>query len=84
MHHHGFKSGPCNYFILKIDISKFDGNDPITQIFNMEQFFDLHQLPTLQKVTISSLYLEPDQFVWYQWSCDSKKDSIISSSIFME
>ena len=45
--------------------------------FQMEQFFDLHQVPTLQKVTIASLYLEPDQFVWYQWLCDRKNDPII-------
>ena len=48
----------------------------------MEGFFDLHQVPTMQKVTIASLYLEPDQFVWYQWICDRKKESIISWSIF--
>ena len=50
----------------------------------MEQFFDLHQVPTMQKLTISSLYLEPDQFVWYQWLCDCKKESIISWSIFIK
>ena len=50
--------------------------------FQMEQLFDLQQVPTLQKVTIASLYLEPDQFVWYQWLCDTKNDSIISWSIF--
>ena len=63
---------------------KFDGKDPITWIFQMEQFFDLSQVPTLQKVTITSLYLEPDQFVWYQLLCDCKKDSIIYFSIFTE
>ena len=63
---------------------KFDGKDPIMWIFQMEKFFDLHQVPTLQKVTIASLYLELDQFVWYQWLCDRKKDSIISWSIFTE
>ena len=36
----------------------------------------------MQKVIIASLYLEPDQFVWYQWICEPKKDSIISWSIF--
>ena len=41
-------------------------------------------MPTLQKVTIASLYLEADQFVWYQWRCDRKNDSIISWSIFKE
>ena len=50
----------------------------------MDQFFDLHQVPTFQNVTIASLYLELDQFVWYQWLCDRKNDSIISWSIFIE
>ena len=62
----------------------FDGKDPITWIFQMEQFFDLHQVPTMQKVTIASLYLEIDHFVWYQWICDHKKEYIISWSIFTE
>jgi hypothetical protein len=48
----------------------------------MEQLFDLHQMRSLQKVTLASLYLEPDQFIWYQWLCEQKKDSIISWSIF--
>jgi hypothetical protein len=47
----------------------------------MEQFFDLHQVPNLQKVTIASLYLESEQFVWYQWLCEQKKDIIISWSL---
>ena len=38
----------------------------------------------MQKITIASLYLDPDQFVWYQWLCDCKKYSIISWSIFTE
>jgi hypothetical protein len=50
----------------------------------MEQFFDLHQVPNLQKVIIASLYLEPEQFVWYEWICEQKKDAIISWSIFMK
>ena len=62
----------------------FYGKDPIMLIFQMEQLFDLHQVPTMKKVTISSLYLEPDQFVWYQWIFYRKKDSIISWFIFAE
>jgi hypothetical protein len=50
----------------------------------MEQYFDLHQVPSLQKVPIASLYLENDQFVWYQWLCERKKNYIISWSIFMD
>ena len=70
--------------LLKIDMRKFDGKDPITWIFQMEHFFDLHQVPTSEKVTIASLYLEPEQVVWYQCLCERKKGSIISWSIFTE
>ena len=55
----------------KVESSKVNGKeslmekDPITYIFQMDQFFDIHQVPTLQKVTIASLYIEPGQFVWY-------------------
>jgi hypothetical protein len=51
--------------VPNIDMRKFDGKDPITWILQMEQFFDLHNVPHTQKVRISSLYLEPNQFVWY-------------------
>ena len=34
-----------------------------------------------EKVTIASLYLEPDQFLWYQWICDCKKESIFTEEL---
>jgi hypothetical protein len=36
--------------IPKIDMRKFDGKDPIRWILQMEQFFDLHNVPHTQKV----------------------------------
>ena len=66
-------SGPRNYHIPKIGMRKFDGKDALTWICQMEHFFDLHQLLSQQKVTIASLYLEPQQFVWYQFLCDRKR-----------
>lgn len=60
----------------------FDGNDHIIWIFQMNKFFDLHQASTLQNVAIASLYLDPNQFVWYQWIYDWKKDFTIFWSIF--
>ena len=36
--------------IPKIDMRKFDGKDPITWIVQIEQFFDLHNVPHTQKV----------------------------------
>jgi hypothetical protein len=40
--------------VPKIDMRKFDGKDPITWILQMEQLFDLHNVPHTQKVRISS------------------------------
>jgi inhibitor of KinA sporulation pathway (predicted exonuclease) len=36
--------------VPKIDMRKFYGKDPITWILQMEQFFDLHNVPHTQKV----------------------------------
>jgi hypothetical protein len=68
--------------VPKIDMRKFYGKDPITWILQMEKFFDLHNMPHTQKVRIASLYLEPNQFVWYQWLCSHK--SLLTWIIFME
>jgi hypothetical protein len=68
--------------VPKIDMRKFDGKDPITWILQMEQFFDLHNVPHIQNVRIASLYLEPNQFVWYQWLCSRK--SLVTWTIFTE
>ena len=56
--------------------------DPITWILQMEQFFDLHNVPHTEKVQIASLYLQPNQFVWYRWLCSRK--SLITWTIFTE
>ena len=42
---------------------KFDGKDPATWILQMEQFFDLNNVQNTQKVSIATLYLEPNQFL---------------------
>jgi len=64
----GFK----NHHIPKKDMRKFDGKDPVTWILQMEQSFDLHDVQHTQKVSITSLNLEPNQFVWYRWVCSRK------------
>jgi hypothetical protein len=56
----------------KIDMKNFDGKDPITWILQMEQFFDLHDVPQTQKVQIAFLYLKPNQCLWYQYLCSRK------------
>jgi hypothetical protein len=60
----------------KIDMRKFEGKDPITWILQMEQFFDPHNVPHTQNVRIASLYLELNQFVWYQCLCSRNHSSL--------
>jgi len=42
---------------------KFDGKDPVNWILQMEQYCDPHEVKLLQKVCITSLYLEPNKFL---------------------
>ena len=57
--------GSKTHHIPKIDMRKFDGKDPATWTLQMEQFFDLNNVQNTQKVRMTTLYLEPNQFVWY-------------------
>ena len=61
---------------------KFDGKDLVNWILQMEQYFDLHGVPLLQKVCISSSYLEPNQFLWYKGICSRKR--LVTWSILTE
>jgi len=66
----------------KGDIRKFDGIDPVSWILQMEQYFDLHGVPLLQKLYIASSYLESDQLLWYKGLCSHKH--LVTWSIFMD
>lgn len=83
-HHQGFNLAQRNYYVLKTDTRKFDGNDPVTWIFEMEQYFYLHHVESLQRVNITSMFSEQEQHVWYQWFCERKKYFVISWSIFTD
>ena len=74
--------GSKTHHVPKIDMRKFDGKDPATWILQMEQFFDLNNVQNTQKVRMATLYLEPNQFVWYQWLCSCKP--FITWAIFTE
>ena len=72
--------GLNTHHVPKIDMMKFDGKDPVTWIVQMGQYFDLHNVQNTQKVCIATLYLEPNQFVWYLWLFSHKK--IVTWAIF--
>jgi len=68
--------GLKTHHVPKIDMRKFDGKDPITWILQMKQYFDIHNVQNTQKLCIATLYLEPNQFVWYRWLCSRSKWSL--------
>jgi len=70
------------HHVPKIEMRKFDGKDLETWILQMEQFFDILNVKNTQKVRIATLYLEPNQFVWYRWLCFLKQ--IFTWAIFTE
>ena len=74
--------GLKTHHVPKIDMRKFDGKDPVTWILQMEKYFDLHNVQNKQKVRIATLYLEPNQFVWYRWLFSHKQ--IVTMTIFKE
>jgi len=61
---------------------KFDGKDLVNWILQMEKYFYLHGVPLLQKVHITSNYLEMNQFLWFKVLCSCKP--LVMWSIFTE
>jgi len=59
--------GLKTHHVPKIDMRKFDGNDLVKWILQMEKYFSFHNVKNTQKVCNTTLYLEPNQFVWYRW-----------------
>lgn len=67
----------ANYYhhkhFLKLDIPSFDGYDPHGWIFKITQFFDYHETPEKERITIALFYLDGVALAWYQWMhCNGK------------
>eukprot|EP00253_Pinus_taeda_P018449 PITA_18449 len=66
---------------LKINMNKLL-QEMVNKGERMEQFFDLNNVQNTQKVRMETLYLEPNQFVWYQWIFS--REQFITWAIFTE
>lgn len=77
-----FNFGLKTDHIPNIDMRKFDGKDLVKWVPQMVQFFDIHDMQHTQKVHITSLCLESNQFVWYRWICSHK--SLVTWINFMK
>ncbi|MCH79495.1 hypothetical protein A2U01_0000245, partial [Trifolium medium] len=52
---------------LKLEVPRFQGNDPHGWIFKISQFFEYHQTPEEERITVASFYLDGPALGWYQW-----------------
>jgi len=51
---------------IKLDVPRFNGEDPLGWIFKVNQFFDYHRTTDEQRLRIASFYMEGEALSWYQ------------------
>lgn len=59
---------------MKLDIPKFNGEDPNQWIFNIQEYFDFHKTPEDQRLQIAGFCLEKVASEWYRWT---KRNNLI-------
>ena len=52
---------------MKLDVPRFDKIDPLGWIFKITQFFEYHNTPDHEKLTIASFYIDGRTLSWFQW-----------------
>ena len=52
---------------MKLDVPRFDGQDPLGWIFKISQFYDYQGLPDHECVMVASFYMDGPALSWYQW-----------------
>ncbi|KAJ0960420.1 hypothetical protein J5N97_001747 [Dioscorea zingiberensis] len=52
---------------MKLEIPKFDGTDPDSWVFRIEEFFNFHETPANLRLRIVSFHLEGKASAWYKW-----------------
>ena len=58
---------PASIHKMKLDVPRFDGMDPSGWIFKINQFFEYHDTPAYERLTIASFYMEGKALAWFQW-----------------
>nr|GMC60945.1 Transposon Ty3-G Gag-Pol polyprotein [Ipomoea batatas] len=52
---------------MRLDIPKFGGEDPHQWIFNIQEYFNFHQTPEMQRLQIAGFCLEAEASEWFRW-----------------
>ncbi|BAT89679.1 hypothetical protein VIGAN_06070000 [Vigna angularis var. angularis] len=57
-HIHSNDTNSSQRHFLKLDVPRFDGTDPLGWIFKITQFFEYHNTPEEERITVASFYLD--------------------------
>ncbi|RWR84947.1 Ty3/gypsy retrotransposon protein [Cinnamomum micranthum f. kanehirae] len=55
---------------MKLEFPRFDGTNPNSWLFKAKQYFNYHQVPEQQWLTIAALNMEGEAIEWFQWYND--------------
>lgn len=61
---------------MKLDLPRFNGQDPLGWIFKIQQFFDYQGVSDVERLIVASFYMEGPALYWYQWM--SRNDFLTS------
>jgi hypothetical protein len=60
-----------------VDVTKFDGSDPIGWVTQMEHYFSLYKITNgLAKLQYGVLHLDQEHWEWWQWRKTSRQGYI--------
>lgn len=51
---------------VRLDFSKFDGEDPVVWLYKARQFFSFYHTQPQDKLLLASYYMEGKALVWFQ------------------
>lgn len=52
---------------MKLEVPKFDGTDPFSWTFKIEEYFNYHNTPEDQRLRIVFFHMEGKASTWFQW-----------------
>ena len=58
---------------MKLEVSCFDGSNPLGWIFKITQFFEYHSTPKHERLTIASFLMEGLALTWFQWMTNNSQ-----------
>ncbi|CAA0808710.1 Unknown protein [Striga hermonthica] len=58
---------------MKLELPRFDGNDPYGWTFRVQEYFDFHETADEQRMRIVSFNMEGKASDWYQWMKVNKR-----------